>query len=69
MNRTKSLTKNGNAVFSRRESQSQIEPAAERAAYRRGGRVLIRSQDLSNPTAQPAVGFLFLTAKSNETEF
>jgi len=43
-----------------RESQFESESVAERAAaVPRGGRVLIRSRDLSNPTAKPAVGFLF----------
>jgi 2-isopropylmalate synthase len=38
----------------------ESKPAAERAAVvPRGGRVLIRSPVLSNPTAKPAVGFLF----------
>src|SRR3954466_16416213 len=43
-----------------RESSSESGPYAERAAaVPRGSRVLIRSPDLSNPTAKPAVGFLF----------
>jgi len=46
--------------------ESKLEPAAyERAADQRGGRVLIRSQDLSTH-CQMAVGFLFLTTNEHE---
>jgi hypothetical protein len=44
-----------------RDSQFKSEPAADcAAAYRRGGWVLIRSPDLSNPTAKPGSGVFVL---------
>jgi hypothetical protein len=49
-----------------RESQFESESAAERAAVvPRGGRVLIHSPDLSNPIANPAVGFLHFQPQMN----
>jgi hypothetical protein len=44
-----------------RESQFESEPVAERAAVvPRGGRVLMVSQDLSNPIAKPGGGVFVL---------
>jgi hypothetical protein len=44
----------------RLESQFEFEPVAGRAAVVPcGGWVLIRSPEFDNPTADPAVGFLF----------
>src|SRR2546430_368141 len=46
-----------------RETESVAYQRA--AAVRRGSRVLIRSIDFLNPTARPAVGFLFFLPRMN----
>jgi hypothetical protein len=46
-----------------RDSQSKSGPAAKRAAWPRGGRVLITSLDFLNPTAKTGGG-VFVFAKT-----